>query len=310
MDSSTAASPYSEAKAPMERLDIFLTKKLATSRAQIQKLIKSGAVTIGGKAATAHTLVREGDVVVHPPLSKPTKKKALTVDIPVIYEDDDVLVIDKPAGIIVHPMNETDKRTSVIGSLVQSRPALKKVGESKLRPGIVHRLDKAVSGVMVIAKNNATFEDLKRQFAERKVEKEYVALVYGRMAKDLGTIDFKIARSKTLGRMVSRPEGQEGKEASTEYEVVDRFKTATLVDVKIHTGRTHQIRTHFKAIGHPVVGDMLYHTKIVNIRPIKMDRLFLHAKRLSMTLPDQSRKTFEVPLPEPLMQILANLPRV
>lgn len=292
-----------------ERLDIHLAKKLDAPRAQVQKLIKSGAVTVNGKAVTPHTLVREGDVVAHPPLPKATRKKIPVVDIPVLYEDDDVVVINKPAGIIVHPMNDTDRRPSVIGSLVASRPGMKKVGESKLRPGVVHRLDRAVSGVMVVAKNNATFEELKRQFAGREVEKEYAALVYGRMPKDTGTIDFKIARSKTLGRMVSRPEGQEGKEALTEYDVVDRFKTATLVDVKIHTGRTHQIRTHFKAIGHPVVGDTLYHTKIVNIRPIEMDRLFLHAKCLSITLPDGTRKTFVSELPDELSALLKTLPR-
>ncbi len=301
----------------MERLDIHLAKKLDAPRAQVQKLIKAGAVTVNGKAVTPHTLVREGDVVAHPPLPRATRKKIPTVDIPVLYEDDDVVVISKPAGIIVHPMNDTDRRPSVIGSLVASRPGMKKVGDpstgsgrgSKLRPGVVHRLDRAVSGVMVVAKNDKAFEELKRQFAGREVEKEYAALVYGRMPKDEGTIDFKIARSKTLGRMVSRPEGQEGKEALTEYDVVDRFKTATLVDVRIHTGRTHQIRTHFKAIGHPVVGDALYHTKIVNIRPIEMDRLFLHAKRLSITLPDGTRKTFVSELPDELTALLKTLPK-
>ncbi len=297
------------------RLDIHLTKKLSVSRAQVQKLIKLGTVTINGKIATAHTLVNEGDVVVHPKLEVIRVKRTVQPDIPVLYEDDDVVVINKPAGIIVHPMNETDKRPSVIGSLLQGRVGLKKIGDpstrsgnKNLRPGIVHRLDRAVSGVMVIAKTQIMFEELKRQFSLREVDKEYIALVYGRIAKDHDTINFKIARSKTLGRMVSRPEGQEGKEALTEYDVVDRFKTATLVDVKIHTGRTHQIRTHFKAIGHPVVGDTLYHTKIVNIRPIVMDRLFLHAHKLTIMLADGKRKTFTSPLPEELKEMLKTLP--
>jgi 23S rRNA pseudouridine1911/1915/1917 synthase len=293
----------------MERLDVHLSKKMKLSRAQVQNLIKSGSVTVNGKVATSHTLVREGDVVVHPPMPKPMKRRALTVDIPIIYEDTDIVVVDKPAGIIVHPMNETDKRPSVIGSLLKGRAGLKKVGDSQLRPGIVHRLDKDVSGVMVIAKTQKMFEELKRQFAERETRKEYIALVYGKISKDHDTINFKIARSKTLGRMVSRPEGQEGKEALTEYDVRGRFKTATLVDVKIHTGRTHQIRTHFKAIGHPVVGDTLYRTKLVHIRPMEMSRLFLHSHKLTITMPDGEHKTFTSPLPDDLKQLLKTLPK-
>ncbi|NBS41337.1 RluA family pseudouridine synthase [bacterium] len=291
------------------RLDVALSAELEAPRAQIQKLIKTDAVTVNGKAVTAHLLLREGDVVSFPPLPKLTKRVAPTVSLEILYEDKDVVVVNKPAGIIVHPMNDTDKRTSVIGSLLKGRAGLKKVGDSPLRPGIVHRLDRAVSGVMIVAKTNKAFDFLKEQFATRAVDKEYVALVYGKMPKDHGTIDFKIARSKHLGRMVSRPEGQEGKEALTEYDVLEQLKTVALVAVKIHTGRTHQIRTHFKALGHPVVGDTLYHTKIVHIRPIELDRLFLHAKRLSITLPDGSHNTFETELPAELSALLTTLPR-
>lgn len=291
------------------RIDVALAARLDASRARIQKLIKEGAVTVNGKPATPHTVLSEGDKVAHPPLPSLSKKAAPTVDVPILYEDENFVVVNKPAGIIVHPMNDTDKRPSVIGSIIKARPGMKKVGDNKLRPGVVHRLDRAVSGVMAIAKTKKAFEELKRQFAEREVEKEYVALVYGRIAKDHDVILFKIARSKTLGRMVSRPEGQEGKEAHTEYDVIERYKTATLVQVVIKTGRTHQIRTHFKAIGHPVVGDALYHTKIVNIRPIEMDRLFLHAKRLTITMPDGTRKTFVSELPDDLKRMLDTLPR-
>jgi 23S rRNA pseudouridine1911/1915/1917 synthase len=294
----------------MQRLDVHLAKRLDASRAQAQKIIRAGGVTVNGKPATPHTPVREDDVVAWPEIKgQRSRAKAAAPEIPILYEDDDVVVVDKPAGIIVHPMNATDKRPSVIAALVASRPKLKKVGDNALRPGVVHRLDKDVSGVMVVAKTEAAFDGLKRQFAGREVDKEYVALVYGRLPRDHGTIDFKIARSKTLGRMVSRPEGQEGKEALTEYLVADRFKTCALVEVKIHTGRTHQIRTHFKAIGHPVVGDTLYRTKIVNVRPIELPRLFLHARRLSFTLPDGTRKTFASELPAELARLLPTLPR-
>ncbi len=294
------------------RLDVALAAHLEASRARIQKLIKAGEVTVNGKSVTAHAMLHEGESVAFSPLPSMRKKAAETVDIPVIFENDDLVVINKPAGIIVHPMNATDRRTSVIGSLLVARPEIKKVGDAaarKLRPGIVHRLDKAVSGVMVVAKTQKMFDELKRQFAEREVDKQYAALVYGKIAKDHDSILFKIARSKTLGRMVSRPEGQEGKDAHTDYDVVDRFKTATLVDVTIHTGRTHQIRTHFKAIGHPVVGDVLYHTRLVHIKPLEMDRLFLHAKKLSIRMLDGKRKTFSSPLPKDLKAILTTLPR-
>lgn len=299
------------------RIDIHLASLLGVSRAQAQKIIKAGTVTVNGSVATPHTPVNEGDVLVYPKAdgAKGERRKAKAggneerIPLPVLFENDDVVVVDKPAGMIVHPVNETDPRQSVVGSLRRGRRGLARVGDNPLRPGVVHRLDKDVSGVMIVAKTNAAFEDLKRQFAGREVEKEYVALVYGRMSRDHGTIDFKIARSKTLGRMVSRPEGQEGKEALTEYDVLDRFKTCTLVKVRIHTGRTHQIRAHFKAIGHPVVGDTLYRTKIVNIRPVDMSRLFLHARRLCVTLPDGTRAAFESPLPDGLAAMLATLPR-
>lgn len=296
------------AKDDGRRLDLALAEHFGSSRALVQKLLTAEPATINGKKATAHSLVHAGDVVVHAPLPSTRKKAIATAEIPILFEDKDLIVIEKPAGIIVHPMNDTDRRTSVIGSLVKTHPKLKKIGENKLRPGIVHRLDKDVSGVMAVAASQNMFEDLKEQFAERTVEKEYIALVYGKLPKDHDAITFKIARSKTLGRMVSRPEGQEGKEAHTEYDVIAQYKTCALVKVVIKTGRTHQIRTHFKAIGHPVVGDTLYHTKIVHIRPMVMDRLFLHAHKLTVALADGTRKTFVSELPDDLKALLETLP--
>jgi 23S rRNA pseudouridine1911/1915/1917 synthase len=292
------------------RIDVLLTERMNISRAQVQKMIKAGGVTVNGKPAKPHSPVFAGDVLSYPSSAPKPPKPEKAPTIPIVYEDDHVIVVDKPSGIQVHPAHEGDVRPSVIGELVKTHKGLKKIGGSALRPGIVHRLDKDVSGVMVIAKTEEMFDELKRQFSSREVEKEYVALVYDKVSKDHGEITFAIARSKTRGRMVARPDGQEAKEAHTAYDVVERFKNATLVRVKIATGRTHQIRTHFKAIGHPVVGDKLYYTKIVNIRPIDLGRLFLHARSLTFTLPDGTRKTIESELPTSLSQLLTTLPKV
>ncbi len=291
------------------RVDVLLAEKMKLSRAQVQKMVKAGTILINGKIAKPHTLVYEGDVLTYPKgAPKPPAQKPAP-PIPVVFENDDFLVIDKPAGIAVHSAHEGDARPSVIDVIAKTRRGMKKIGDNPLRPGVVHRLDKDVSGIMVIAKTEKMFEELKRQFATREVKKEYVALVYGKMPLDHGEITFAIARSKTRKRMVSRPEGQEGKEAHTEYDVLERFKNSTLVKVVIATGRTHQIRTHFKAIGHPVVGDKLYYTKLVHIRPLELGRLFLHARALTITLPDGTRKTFESPLPAPLADLLLTLPK-
>jgi 23S rRNA-/tRNA-specific pseudouridylate synthase len=161
---------------------------------------------------------------------------------------------------------------------------------------------------MVIAKNQPAFTHLKRQFMGRHVKKEYTALAYGALPKDHDTIALKIARSKSRRRMVARPEGQEGKEAITEYDVVARYKTATLARVRTLTGRTHQIRAHFKGIDHPLVGDTLYAKRHMrHIKPIPLARIFLHAGKLTVPLPNGTIKTFESPLPKELGALLSNL---
>jgi len=232
------------------------------------------------------------------------------LSIPVLYEDEDLLVVNKPAGLLVHKTGAKREEHTLIDDIVATRPAMKTVGDDPARPGLVHRLDKDVSGVMAIAKTQVGFEHLKKQFMERTADKTYVALVYKPLPRDTGTISFKIARSKARGRMTSRSGEQEGKEAITTYDVLDRFRTTTLVSVNIKTGRTHQIRAHFLGIGHPVVGDKLYYIKHMrHIRPIEIDRIFLHAKRLEIELIDGTRRAFEAPMPEELEAILKTLPK-
>jgi 23S rRNA pseudouridine1911/1915/1917 synthase len=227
----------------------------------------------------------------------------------ILYEDEGVIVFEKPAGVLVHAAPGHDGET-MVDALISHAPHMRGVGEDPMRPGIVHRLDKLASGVMIAAKTQNAFAHLKRQFVERRVQKEYLALVYGKLPRDEGTITFPLVRSKKSGKMVAKPNGGEGKEAITHYEVIQRFKTATLLRVRIETGRTHQIRAHVRAIDHPLVGDPLYFKKHMrHIRPIKLPRIFLHAERLTIELPNGETKTFIAPLPAELSDLLQILPK-
>ena len=224
----------------------------------------------------------------------------------VIYQDPDVLVIEKPAGLLVHAAVGKDEIT-LADLLLKDFPELKGVGEKPERPGIIHRLDRDVSGLMVVARNQVAYDFLKKQFQERTMKKEYIALVHGHMPRPYDTIKLKIARSREKARMVARPEGQEGREAVTHYEVIDTFRNYDLVRVGLETGRTHQIRVHFHALGHPLVGDHMYTIKRVKQKEI--GRVFLHAAKLTLTLPSGEVKSFESPLPEELASLLPTLAR-
>ncbi|MFC1787760.1 RluA family pseudouridine synthase [Patescibacteria group bacterium] len=295
-----------------KRFDIVLSEALELPRAQIQKLIKTGGITLNQKITKAHTPIKLGDVLSYPTLlmEPPKPKQDPAPILEIIYQDDQIMVINKPAGLLVHQVGPEDQTSTVVDGLLEMFPETAQVGDDPVRPGIVHRLDKDVSGVMVLAKTQGAFDNLKEQFSERSVKKEYLALCYGQLEKDHDTITLKIARSKTRGRMVARPEEQEGKEAHTEYNVLNRFKIATYLKVLIKTGRTHQIRAHFKAIDHPLVGDKLYKkTRMKNIHPIELNRIFLHAHKLTLTLADGKQKTFETPLPDDLEELLRALPK-
>ena len=295
-----------------QRFDKLATELLEISRSKVQKLIKSGEITLNDEKTKPHTAVQTGDLLFYPKLKVEDDKKIGEIpDLNILYEDDAILVVNKPAGLVVHQAFEGDKNMNLVDALLAYCPDVVGVGDDESRPGIVHRLDKKVSGVMVIAKVQAAFEHLKQQFKDRTVEKEYLALVYGQLSKPHDTINLHIARSKTLGRMVARPTEQDGKEAITEYDLIEQYKTAGYVRVKIHTGRTHQIRAHFKALDHPLVGDELYKKKkMKNIRRMELDRIFLHAHKLTIKIMDGEEKTFEVPLPKELQNILDELPKL
>jgi len=233
------------------------------------------------------------------------------MDIKIIYEDGDVLVVDKPAGIVVFPEGQTLKsgEKTLIDYLIEKYSDLKNAGEAP-RYGIVHRLDKDTSGILLVAKSTEGLIFLQKQFKNREVEKKYVCLVEGVMENDLGTIETLIARAKGDPRkqkaysVLNAPKS--AREAITEYKVLEKFKDYTLLEVEIKTGRRHQIRCHFSYLQHPIAGDKLYAFKNSKT-PEGLTRQFLHAKQLKIKLPDGKIHEFISELPEELKQVLKNL---
>lgn len=294
------------------RADVVLSEHVDTSRSRIQKSIKTEEILLNGHPFKAHEPVSALDVLTYPDslTAVPLPKAGTPPTLNILYQDDDLLVLEKPAGLLVHQATEYGAEQTLVDGLLQEFPSIATVGDDPLRPGIVHRLDKDVSGLMVVAKTQEMFEKLKSQFQERTTEKEYLALAYGTIVKDADEVRLRIARSKTRGRMVARPESQEGKEAVTTFEVIDRYKIATYLRVRILTGRTHQIRAHMKALDHPLVGDKLYAKKnMKHIRPIDLDRIFLHAHKLTIRLANGEEKTFVSELPQELQSLLDSLPK-
>lgn len=225
-------------------------------------------------------------------------------DIKIIYEDKNILVVDKPAGLEVAAEVKKDEPTFV-DWLVKKYPSIVKVGPDPARPGIVHRLDKNASGLLVVAKTEAAFENISKQFKERTVKKEYTVLVQGVVTQDEGIIEFPLARAKS-GRFAALPLGSEnGRLAITEYEVIKRFKNFTLLSVRIKTGRTHQIRVHLFALGYPVVGDKLYRPR--KIKEAALPRLFLHASKIGFSDLDGAWQEFKSELPKDLKDFLKSL---
>lgn len=287
-----------------ERLDKFLTNNLPEkSRSQWQKAIKAGLVFVNNKKPAVHYFLKSGDNLFVAD-DEPNQKIRKNLELPVVHEDANFLIIDKPANLTVHPANDNYPEETLIDLLLKKYPELKDVGEDKLRPGITHRLDKEVSGLIAIAKNQAAFKHLKNLFQNRLVDKEYLALVHGHLSKPYGLIDLPIEFSADSRlKMAARPKSQGGKEAITEYEVLEEIKNYSLLKVKIKTGRTHQIRVHLNAIGHPVVGDAVYHP--AKMKAKELGRLFLHAAYLSFNDLNGERQEFRSDLPEKLKNFLA-----
>ncbi len=240
----------------------------------------------------------------------------------IISDNKDYLVLNKESGVIIHPGSGIKEKT-LIEEIVEKYPEIKNVGDDVKRPGIVQRLDKEASGLMVIAKNTTFFEYLKKQFQDRKVKKEYTALVYGQIAKEKDIIDFPIKRASSGHKMAAMPKTNVGspqnarsrgnlvaslraKDAITEFSIIKRYINYTLLKITIETGRTHQIRVHMLAYGHPLVGDHLYSTKKTRIKnkKINLGRIFLNATKLSFKDRNNKTQSFSIDLPENLEKTL------
>ncbi len=291
------------------RLDVFLVQHADLSRSKLQQAIKDGRVTVNGQGQKPHHLVRAGDSVVVHDLSAPLRAEAKVSSVnepTILAEDENYLVVNKPTGLVVHGGPGIHELTLADWAVAHSRQIADVGDDPDERPGIVHRLDRDVSGAMVIAKTMKAFDDLKRQFQDHTIFKEYLALAYGRITDQVGRIDFAIARSPSKsGLMVARPKSTEGKQAETLFHVERFVKGNTLVRVRTLTGRTHQIRVHFKAVGHPLVGDPLYKIRRLKIEKMPIPRIFLHAERLSFDDLAGKRREYRAPLAPDLEQYLS-----
>lgn len=233
----------------------------------------------------------------------------------ILYEDADIAVLNKPAGIAVHPSSQNRWEKTLAAEIVARWPETKNVGEDPLRPGIVHRLDKETSGVFLVAKHQRAFEILKAQFQAHRVGKTYIALVVGSMPTAEGTISRPIGRSRKFGKFTTKIPAGKVREAVTRWRKLDEYADAagnalTLVEIRPETGRTHQIRVHLAAIGHPIVGDALYGGKAAKRYREALGRHFLHASILECELPSGSRIKIETDLPKELAQFLSGLATV
>ncbi|MDD2807324.1 MAG: RluA family pseudouridine synthase [Patescibacteria group bacterium] len=304
-----------------DRLDKFLTEKLKNqTRSQIQKLIKNGGVLVNGKTVNVHRFLRIDDEIsfvevtkIEPPIVK--ARPTVMLEPKIIADEIDFLIVEKPAGLLVHATNQAEKNT-LVSWLLKKYPEIAGVGEEKNRDGIIHRLDRDVSGVMAIAKNQAAYDHLKKQFKDRQVKKEYLALVYGRLPQTQGEIDLPIGRNKD-GQFVAHPWRHQlkldakDKVAKTKYKVLEYLKDYSLLEVTILTGRTHQIRAHLSAIGHPILGDQIYKPKreIFNflrrrIKVVDPGRIFLHSQKIGFNDLTNNWQEFTAPLPKILNDFL------
>ncbi len=317
-----------------QRLDQFLALQLNVSRARVQELIREGKVRLNGAPAKGSVKLRGGEQIAILGAAERPPLRAVAEEIPldIVYEDDDLAIINKPAGMMVHAgagaTDDARNRGTLVNALLHHFSSLSGVG-GEMRPGIVHRLDKETSGLIVVAKGDEAHRRLAAQFARREVKKTYIALVHGWVKRDRGTISASISRDRIRRtRMTTRLSG--GREAISHYEVVRCLDTPygkfTLLEVKIDTGRTHQIRVHMASLGHPIVGDFLYGApkemrisnsgKFANAprqkrqaQPtLSLPRNFLHAARLELAHPRTGEAiSVQTLLPVELLEFLAML---
>ena len=292
-----------EAEDAGTRADVFLAAKLGVSRSNMQKLLEDGRVKRGEKIIKANYKVRAGEMfVVDIPEPEPIEAVPENIPLDIIYEDDDVVVLNKARGMVVHPAPGNYTGT-LVNALLYHCSNLSGIN-SAIRPGIVHRLDKDTSGIMIVAKNDAAHISLSQQIQSKTAVRTYIAVVRGNIKTDSGTIETQIARDKTdRKKMAVVKEG--GRDAITDYKVLERFGKYTLVRCKLRTGRTHQIRVHMEYLGYPLVGDPKYSPMKT---PFGIKGQALHSHTLEFTHPRTGeRMKFEAPLPEDMHKIITRL---
>ena len=292
-----------EAEDAGTRADVFLAAKLGVSRSNMQKLLEDGRVKRSEKIIKANYKVRAGEMfVVDIPEPEPIEAVPENIPLDIIYEDDDVVVLNKARGMVVHPAPGNYTGT-LVNALLYHCSNLSGIN-SAIRPGIVHRLDKDTSGIMIVAKNDAAHISLSQQIQSKTAVRTYLAVVRGNIKTDSGTIETQIARDKTdRKKMAVVKEG--GRDAITDYEVLERFGKYTLVRCRLRTGRTHQIRVHMEYLGYPLVGDPKYSPMKT---PFGIKGQALHSHTLEFTHPRTGeRMKFETPLPEYMHQIITRL---
>ena len=295
---------YFEVENDNKRIDAYLSEKLEdTSRVTIQRLIANAKVLVNGKTVKASYKVQVGDTIqVEEEIPVEISLKAQNIPVDIIYEDQDIIVVNKPKGMVVHPANGNPDETLVNAIMAICKDSLSGIG-GEIRPGIVHRLDKDTSGIIIVAKNDKAHIHLSEQIKEHQVKKTYIALVRGIVKENEATINMPIGRSEKDRKKMAVT--KKGKEAITHFKVIQRYDKYTLLQVNIETGRTHQIRVHLSQIGYPIVGDEVY-SNGKNEWNVKGQ--CLHAKSLEFTHPITGEKMYlEAKLPEYFENILKDL---
>ena len=295
-----------------QRLDKFLADfDAARSRAVWQKNIKNEEVLVNGKTAFTNYILKEKDTITILPEKKKEVREIKIPDIGIIYEDRNIIVIDKPAGVLSHKALTSDAPT-VTAFLEKHYPPIKKIGEAEQKSGLVHRLDKDTSGILIAAKTQDAFDFLKDKFKKREIQKIYIALVYGKVEPEKGEINLAIGRNPKMPcrqTVIRNPEnsGIKSREARTLYKTIKNYNSYSLLSIELKTGRMHQIRVHMKAIGNPVTGDQKYADKKLLKASPDLTRQFLHAAELKITLPGEKERTFKSELPQDLQAFLQKL---
>ena len=286
-----------------KRIDSYIARNTELSRTNIQRFIENGKIQVNLKSTKVSYKVQENDeITIEEEKPKETSLKAQNIPIKVLYEDNDIIVVNKPKGMVVHPANGNPDGTLVNAIMAICKDSLSGIG-GEIRPGIVHRIDKDTSGVLIIAKNDKAHINLSEQIKNHEVEKTYIALIKGIVKENEATINMPIGRStKDRKKMAVR---KDGKNAITHFKVLERFDNYTLLEIKIETGRTHQIRVHLSEIGYPIIGDEVY-SNGKNKWGVKGQ--CLHAKSLKFKHPITGKEMFiEADLPEYFEEVLSSL---